>query len=171
MTKGSLTQLEARRASPLLTPARLDVLVDNGCRGSTGHGSLQTLRMTFVFSSQFSFQWQHHRSSAIGFACTTTFLILTSSFGLFFLSTATSSNLSNVSQPSNTLPNTVFLPSRCGALSNVTKNWLPFVAGPLFAMLRIPRALCRKDDLISSSNVSPYTDGESFVEPVKGDPP
>ena len=95
---------------------------------------------------------------ARGFACIVILSILISCFGLFFLSTSTPSILLNVANPSSpkTCPNTVFLPSRCGALSKQMKNWLPFVPGPLLAILTIPRALCRSDVLISSSNGSSH---------------
>jgi hypothetical protein len=42
----------------------------------------------------------------------------------------------------------------------VTKNCEPFVSGPLFAMLNIPRALWRRDGRISSSNDAPHMEGE-----------
>lgn len=63
-----------------------------------------------------------HRSSASGLACTSTLSILIASWGRFFLSTCTASNLSSVSHPSSTLPKTVFFPSRCGAAAKVKNN-------------------------------------------------
>lgn len=94
---------------------------------------------------------------ASGLAWIVTLSIFTGSLGLFFRSTSTASNLLNVTSPSSpmTLPNTVFSPSRCGALSKVKKNCDPLVPGPLFAIERNPRPLCRSAGRISSSNVPP----------------
>lgn len=40
-----------------------------------------------------------------------------------------------------TLPKIVYLPSRCGCLAYVMKNWDLFVSGPEFAMATMPRLL------------------------------
>jgi hypothetical protein len=53
-----------------------------------------------------------HFSSANGLAWICTLSILTGCCGLLFLSTGIASIASRVSHPSNTLPNTVFFPSR-----------------------------------------------------------
>lgn len=101
---------------------------------------------------------------ARGFACIVTLSILISSFGRFFLSTSIPSIFDNVARLSSprTCPNTVFFPSRCGAFSKQMKNWLPFVAGPLLAILTIPRALCRSEGRISSSKGSSQIDTPPF---------
>lgn len=57
----------------------------------------------------------HPPHTANGFACTVTLSMHTPSLILPFPSTALASNPSNVAIPAITLPNTVFLPSRCGA--------------------------------------------------------
>ena len=36
-----------------------------------------------------------------------------------------------------------------------TYNWLPFVSGPLLAMLRIPAPVCLRLGWISSANLPP----------------
>jgi hypothetical protein len=61
---------------------------------------------------------------AKGFACIVMVSILIFSFGLYFLSTSIVSILFSVAKPSSPIicPKTVFLPSRCGALSKQMKN-------------------------------------------------
>ena len=58
------------------------------------------------------------------------------------------------SMPDLTSPKTTCLLSRCGAGPQVMKNWLPFVFGPAFAMLRSPALVCLKWKA-SSSNLPP----------------
>ena len=50
-------------------------------------------------------------------------------------------------------PNTVCLPSRCGVGRWVMKNWLPFVAGPEFAMEKMPALSCLSVGTNSSANL------------------
>ena len=94
---------------------------------------------------------------ARGLAWTVTFSTKAFSFGRFFLSTSRASSLDRVTRLSSpmSLPKTVLRPSRCAALSKRTKNWDPFVAGPLLAMEMMPRALCFRVGRISSSKGPP----------------
>jgi hypothetical protein len=100
---------------------------------------------------------------ARGFAWTVTLLMtILSPTALPLESTSTFSIFDSVSKPSMTRPKTVFFPSSVGCGANVTKNCEPFVSGPLFAILTIPRALCFSDGRISSSNEPPHMDGDVF---------
>ena len=63
-----------------------------------------------------------------------------------------------------TRPNTVCLLSSQGVGTVVMKNWLPFVLGPLLAMETMPRLLCFKLSIISSSNL-PFAVGKMLLPP------
>ncbi|KAF2083792.1 hypothetical protein K490DRAFT_5301, partial [Saccharata proteae CBS 121410] len=58
------------------------------------------------------------------------------------LSVATLPIFCKTPKPLLTLPKMVCFPSSQGVGARVMKNWLPFVFGPLFAMLRIPAPVC-----------------------------
>ena len=63
--------------------------------------------------------------------------------------------MSSTVNPSMTLPNTVFLPLRCGHLTYVKKNCDALVFGPLLAMDITPRFVCLRLSRISSGNLPP----------------
>lgn len=50
------------------------------------------------------------------------------------------------------------------------KNWLPFVFGPLLAMLTTPRAWCRRAGRISSSKSVPQMEVLVLGEAEAGEP-
>ena len=50
------------------------------------------------------------------------------------------------------------------------KNWLPFVLGPLFAILTIPLALCLSVGRISSSNGSCQIEVDILGDSDAGEP-
>ena len=95
-------------------------------------------------------------------------LIIISSKGLLLCGcTSTRPIASTISIPSTTSPKTVCLPFNQGVSLSVTKNWLPLVAGPLFAIDKIPFLSCTSAGTISSGNLYP-----GFPEPVPvGSPP
>jgi len=116
---------------------------------------------------------QYIPSVANGLACTLTFRILVSVFGLFFLSTSNASNLSNVppsSAPSITLPNTVCFPSKWACRAYVMKNCEPLVSGLDEAIETIPRALWRRAGRISSAKGAPQMDEPPFPGGEVGSP-
>ena len=92
--------------------------------------------------------------------------------GASFRYVSTFSIARTTSMPLFTSPNTTCLLSRCGAGPQVMKNWLPFVFGPAFAMLRSPALVCLKWKA-SSSNLPPYIDSPpvplcSLKSPARG---
>lgn len=52
----------------------------------------------------------------------------------------------------DSLPNRVYFKSRCGCAAYVKKNWHWFVFGPELAIETIPRSVCLRFSLNSSSN-------------------
>ena len=92
--------------------------------------------------------------------------------GASFKYVSTFSIARTTSMPLFTSPKTTCLLSRCGAGPQVMKNWLPFVFGPAFAMLRSPALVCLKWKA-SSSNLPPYIDSPpvplcSLKSPARG---
>ena len=91
-----------------------------------------------------------------------------SSNGLFDPgATSTLEIISTTSSPLTTFPKTECLLSKWRVGASVIKNWLPFVAGPEFAIESIPDLLCERLSLNSSSNLYP-----GLPDPVpEGSPP
>ena len=94
----------------------------------------------------------------------------TSSWGRSRLSVSTSPIRLTTESPELTLPKMVCLLSKCGAGARVTKNWLPFELGPLFAMESTPAPVCFRLEVISSENFPPYMESPPLPLPV-GSPP
>lgn len=64
------------------------------------------------------------------------------------------------------LPKRVYFRSSCGWAAYVKKNWLEFVFGPLLAIATIPRSVCLRLSLNSSSNLRPQIELPPLPLPV-----
>lgn len=99
---------------------------------------------------------QYHGTTSSPSSIILAFNILTWSTGLSSAPVLTSPIRCTTLSPLFTLPKIVCFPSSQGVGARVMKNWLPFVLGPLFAILKMPAPVCFKPSWISSANFSPY---------------
>ena len=96
-----------------------------------------------------------HHMTTMSYEKLCAFRITTSCNGLSPCPVFTDPIRSTTSIPSTTCPKTVCFPFKCGVGAKQIKNWLPFVPGPLFAILNTPLRSCTNELTISSSNLPP----------------
>lgn len=108
--------------------------------------------------------------TASGFAWIVTELIFRSTSGRYvFGFTGNFSSSSSASKPSITRPNIVYLRSSAGCAEYVMKNWLMLEFVPELAIETMPRSLCLRLSLNSSSNFSLHID-LPFLPVLDGSP-